>query len=105
MDRLLGRAALPVHRDAGHGLGQARGEPRGPGDVAGLRAEGVHAAEHHVVNGQWIDPGAGQQRPDDVRAEIGGVRPGKAAAAAADRGPHGIDQVRLGHAGSPRLCF
>jgi hypothetical protein len=33
------------------------------------------------------------------------VCPGKAATTAADRGPHGVDQVRLGHAGSPRLCF
>src|SRR6516164_3056637 len=50
-------------------------------------------------------PAASQERPDDVRAEIGGVRTGQAAAAPADRRPHGIDQVRLGHAGSPRLCF
>ena len=42
---------------------------------------------------------------DDVRAEIGRVRGGQAAAAAADRGPDRVHQVRLGHGGSPRLCF
>ena len=48
--------------------------------------------------------GAGQQRGDDVRAEIGRVRAGQAAAAAADRGPHRIDQERLGHR-PPRCSF
>ena len=36
MHGLLGRAALPVDGDAGYRLGQARGQPRGTGDVAGL---------------------------------------------------------------------
>ena len=72
--RLLGRAALPVHGDAGHRLGQARGQPGGAGDVAGLRADRVHAAEYHVVYGLRVDAGAVQQRPDDVRAEVGRVR-------------------------------
>ena len=102
MGRLLGRAALPVHRDAGHRLGQAGREPRGAGDVAGLRADGVHAAEHDVVNGQRVHAGAGEQRRDDVRAEIGRMHAGQPAAAAADRGPDRIDQERLGHRDSPR---
>ena len=104
VDRLLGRAALPVHGDAGNRLGQAGREPRGAGDVAGLRADGVHAAEHDVVHGQRVHAGAGQQRRDDVRAEIGRVRAGQPAAAAADRGPDRIDQERLGHRDSPRAA-
>ena len=71
---LLGRAALPVHGDAGHRLGQARREPRGAGDVAGLRADRVHAAEHHVVDGARVGLGAGQQGRDDVRAQVGRVQ-------------------------------
>jgi NAD(P)H-dependent flavin oxidoreductase YrpB (nitropropane dioxygenase family) len=74
--RLLGRAALPVDGDAGYRLGQARGQPRGAGDVAGLGADRVHAAEYDVVDGGRVDLGAGQQFFYDVRAEIGRVRRG-----------------------------
>ncbi len=95
--RLLRGAALAVHGDAGHRLGQARREPRGAGDVAGLRPDRVHAAEHHVVDGQRVGVGAGQQVCDHVRAEIGRVRGGQAAAAAADRGAHRVDNEGLGH--------
>ena len=63
----------------------------------GLRADRVHAAEDDVVDGQRIDAGAVQQRPDDVRAQVGRVRAGQAAAAAADRRPDRVDQERLGH--------
>jgi hypothetical protein len=41
--------------------------------VAGLRADRVHAAEHHVVDGGRVGLGAGQQGRDDVRAEVGRV--------------------------------
>jgi hypothetical protein len=94
---LLGRAALPVHGDAGHRLGQARREPGGAGDVAGLRADRVHAAEHHVVDGARVGLGAGQQGLDDVRAQVGRVRAREAAAAAGDRGAHRVDNEGLGH--------
>ena len=71
---------------AGHVLGQAGGEPAGAGDVAGLRADGVDAAEDHV-----LDRGAGRcrcarpARVIDVRAEVGGVDLRQAAAAPPDR--------------------
>jgi len=55
-----------------------------------------------VVDGQRVGAGAGQQRRDDMRAEIGRVHAGQAAAAPADRGPDGVDQERLGHGYSPR---
>jgi len=94
---LLARAALPVDGDARHRLGQARGQPRGPGDVAGLGPDRVHAAEYDVVDGAGVGAGPGQQGLDHVRAEIGRVRAGQAAAAAGDRGAHGVDDEGLGH--------
>jgi hypothetical protein len=57
------------------------------------------------LDGQRVYPGAGQQRRDDARAEIGRVHTGQAAAAPADRGPDGVDQERLGHGHSPRPRF
>jgi hypothetical protein len=68
-----------------------------------LRADGVHAAEDDVIDRRRVDARAGQQRPDDVRAEIRRVRTGQPAATAADRRLDGIHQERLGHDGSPRL--
>ncbi len=97
VDRLLRRAALAVHGDAGHRLGQARGEPGGAGDVAGLRADRVHAAEDHVVDGFGVGVGAVEDGLDDVRAEVGRVRSGEAAAPAGDRRADGLDDVGLGH--------
>ena len=47
-----------------------------------------------------VDAGPVQQRRDDVPAEIGRVRAGQPAAAAADRGAHRVDQERLGHRAS-----
>ena len=98
---LLGRAALPVDRDAGHGLGQARREPGGAGDVAGLRADRIHAAEHHVVDGFRIGSGPVQQVPDDVRAQVGRVHAGQSPAAAGDGAAHRVDNEGLGHPASP----
>jgi hypothetical protein len=75
--------------------GTASGRP------AGLRADRVHAAEHHVVDGGRVGLGAGQQGRDDVRAQVGGVRAREAAAAAGDRGAHRVDNEGLGHSASP----
>ena len=77
--------------------------PHPSGTAAGPGADRVHATEHDVVNGHRIDAGAGQQRPDDMRAEVGRVRTGQATTTAAGRGPDRIDYERLGHRGSPRL--
>ena len=68
----------------------------------GLRADRVHAAEDHVVHGQRVHAGAVQQGGDHVRAEVGRVRTGQAAAAAADRGPDRAHQIGLGHRASAR---
>ena len=101
MHGLLGRAALPVDGDAWHRLGQARREPGGAGDVAGLRADRVHAAEHHVVDGFRIGSGPVQQVPDDVRAQVGRVHAGQSPAAAGDGAAHRVDNEGLGHPASP----
>src|SRR6266567_3501623 len=97
MHRLLRRAALPVHGDAGHRLGKAGREPGRARDVARLRADRVHAAEHHVIHLRRIDLGAGEQGRDRMRPEIGGMRGGEAAAATADGGTHRVDDVRARH--------
>ena len=75
--RLLRRAALPVHGGARHVVGQPGGEPRGAGDVAGLRPDGVDAAEDHVLDGGGIDARAGHQRGEHGRAQVGGMHPGE----------------------------
>ena len=55
---LLAGPALAVDGGAGDGLGQARRPPGGAGNVAGLRSEGVDAAEHDVLDGRGVDAGA-----------------------------------------------
>ena len=42
----------------GHVVGQPGHQPRRARDVAGLRADGVAAAEDHVVDGARVDAGA-----------------------------------------------
>ena len=49
--------------DARHVLGQARREPAGARDVAGLRADRVDAAEDHVLDGAGIDARARRSAP------------------------------------------
>ena len=90
---LLGRSALPIDRRARDVLGQARGQPRGAGDVAGLRADRVEAAHHHVVDGTRIDAGALDQRLERVAPEIGGMHLAETAAPLAHRGPDRVDDV------------
>ena len=71
---LLRRAALAVDGRAGHLVGEAGGEPAGARDVAGLGADGVDAAEDHVVDGGGIDAGCARRaRRMRVGAEVGGV--------------------------------
>ena len=70
---LLRRAALPVDGHARDVVGQAGHQPRRPRDVAGLRADRVAAAHHHVVDRARVDAGALDQRGQHVRAEVRGV--------------------------------
>ena len=91
VQRLLGRPALAVDRDAGHLLGKSGGEPARPGDVAGLGADGVDATEEHVLDRGRVDVGALDQRLQHVGAEVGRVHVGQTAAALADGRPDGVD--------------
>ena len=87
-------AALAVDGGARHVLGQAGHQPAGAGDVAGLRADRVDAAEHDVVDGTRVDAGAVHEGRQRVAAEVGRMDLRQAAAAASDRGAHGIDDDR-----------
>src|SRR5680860_1027424 len=60
VDRLLARSALTVDRRAGDLLGQSGGEPARSGDVTGLRADRVHAAEHDVFDSRGVVAGGVQ---------------------------------------------
>ena len=85
----------------GHLLGQAGGEPARAGDVAGLRADGVDAAEHDVVDGDRVDAGALDERLERRGApRSAGWTCDEPAAAPADRGADGVDDVGLGHGGN-----
>ena len=52
---LLAGTALPVDGDAGNLFGIAGGQPREPGDVAGLPADRVDTAGDDVVDGGGVD--------------------------------------------------
>lgn len=84
VDGLLRGAALAVDGDAGDLFGQSGGQPAGPGDVTGLRSDGVEAAEDDVLDGRRVDAGALDEGPQDMGAEVGGVDGTEATLAAAD---------------------
>ena len=72
----------------------------GAGDVAGLGADGVDAAEHDVLDGARVDAGAVDQGLERVGPEVGGVHLRQAAAPAPDGRADGVDDVGLGHVSS-----
>ena len=53
--RLLRRPALAVDGGPGDLLGEAGGQPAGAGDVAGLGADGIEAAEDDVLHRRRVD--------------------------------------------------
>ena len=80
----------------GTSSGIAGGQPRQPGDVAGLRPDGVDAAGDHVVDGAGIDVDAVEQSAPAERAQVDGMHAGQRPVALADGGAHSVDDVRLG---------
>ena len=92
---LLAGTALPVDGDTGHLFGIAGGQPRQPGDVAGLRSDGVDAAGDHVVDRAGVDVDAVEQAAPRRRSEVDGMHAGQRPVALADRGAHSVDDVRL----------
>ena len=101
---LLGGAALAVDRRARDLLGQPGRQPGRPGDVAGLRADGVDAAEDDVLDGTRVDAAAVDEGAEDVRAEVGRVDAREAGALAGDGCADGLDDVGLSHVSSLGLC-
>jgi hypothetical protein len=76
---------------------QIGGQPCGPRDVAGLRADRVDAAEDHVLDGRWVDRRSFDESTQGGGAEVGRVHLSETAAASSDRGANGIDDEGLGH--------
>lgn len=77
-------------RKAGH-------QAAGAGDVTRLSADGVHAAEHHVIDGGRVDAGPLDQSADAVGAEVGGVEVGEAATPLSDRRADRVHDEGFGH--------
>ena len=88
------RAALPVHRDAGYGDGQAGLQRRQPGHVPAA-AHGV--ADHDVGHGlrDKSRPGIGEQAAEHRGQELVGAQPLQGAIGAAERRPARGDNDRL----------
>ena len=97
MHRLLRGSALAVDGDAGDMFGQASDQPGGAADVPGLGPDGVAAAPDDIVDGAGIDSGAGDERAQRVRGEIGGVNRGETALLAADGGADSVDDIGFSH--------
>ncbi len=81
----------------GTSSGRPGGQPRGAGDVAGLGADGVDAAEDDVLDGGRVDAGPVDEGVERVGAEVRGVHVGQAPAPAPHRRPDRIDDVGLSH--------
>ncbi len=93
---------MSIECHPGHGLGQARREGGGAGDVAGLCTDVVETAEDDVVDSGGVEVVAPNEGGDDVGGEVDRVGGGETAAPLSDRGSHGVDDVRLEHRISPR---
>ncbi len=100
---LLRGAALAVDGGAGNFLGQTGREPAGAGDVAGLGADGVDAAENNVLNGGGVYTRAGHQRRERMGAQVGRVNLGQTAVAPAHGGADGLYNISLLHHSPYRL--
>ncbi|CAM5246472.1 hypothetical protein SBADM41S_03290 [Streptomyces badius] len=74
---------------------------RGEGDVAGLRSDGVEAAEDDVLDGRRVDARAGDQLAQHMGAEVGGVDGPEASSAPSDGGAYRFDDVGLAMAAAP----
>ena len=77
MDGLLRRAALAVDGGTGHAHGHAGGEPRGAGNVARQRANGVYTAKNHVVVVFCRNAVALHQGLDHMRTQVGAMHGGQ----------------------------
>ena len=94
---LLRGSALPVDGHPGHVFRQPGGQPRGPGDVDGLRADLGHAAHDHVLDRRRVSSGACDELAQHMRGQVSRVHCGQAAVALAYRGTYRVNDVCLSH--------
>ena len=102
MHRLLRAAALPVNGGAGNAHRHAGSQPTGAGDVARQGADGVDATENHIVIFSRGDFIALDNALDHMGAEIGAMDLGERAIAPPGGRAQGINDIGLGHLGSPQ---
>ena len=93
-DRLEPRAAEPIHGLAGDLDRQAGEERRHAPDVAVVLAGLVRSPEDHVVDARRIEPGAVDERADDVRRHVVGPHVPERAAVATERSAEAVDDDR-----------
>jgi hypothetical protein len=98
VDCLLSRAALPIDRDTRHRFGQAGGQRRGTGDVAGLGANVVEAAEDDVIDCGRVYVVTANYSLDDVRGHVSGMFGGESAVPLSDCRTDRVDDEGFGHA-------
>ncbi len=92
---LLAGATLPVDGNAGNLLRVTGGQPREPGDVAGLRSDGVDTAGDHVFDGRGVDVDPVEQPAPAERAQVDRMHAGQRSVSLADRGAHSVDDICL----------
>ena len=100
--RLLRRAALGVQGQAARLVRQARVQPRGAGDVAGLLARLGHAAAGHLLHLGGVDARAIEQPALGAAEDLRGVHACEYPAAFANRCPDSLHDHRSAHRSS--LC-
>ena len=103
--RVEARGAEPVDLDARHVLAEARLQDRGAGDVAAGFADGVDAAEHHVLDDLGIESVALPDRIERRHGKIDRRHLVKRAVglAATARRAHGVVDKGLTHKNLPRV--
>ena len=101
LQRLLGRPALPVDRHRRNAIRQPRRQHRMPANLEALLPRLRHAAHHHIVHRQRINPGPLHQRAQHLPGHIRRMPAGQLAAPAATRRAQGLNDIGFGHLISP----
>jgi hypothetical protein len=94
---LLAGTTLPVDGNAGDLFGITGGQPREPGDVAGLCSDGVDATGDHVLHSGGVDVDPVQQATPAERAQVDGMHAGQRSIALTNGSAHSVNDVSLGH--------
>ena len=97
VDRLLGRAALPVDGGAGDGVGKARGEGGVAPDVHGLLADGHRAPVDDVFDQRGVEVVALDECAQRLGGQVDRVPAGEPPVPLPDRGPDDIDDHGARH--------